>query len=101
MGAATICSAHPLALVLIVSSLPESVWAITLAQKYLVENTTLGIPAMFQTEGLHGYIECVVSLGLCTSMERIADPLPYVPSLPATAPSSPRLWAWPAHSTRT
>ncbi len=27
------------------------VYAITIGQKYLMENTTLGIPAMFQTEG--------------------------------------------------
>lgn len=27
------------------------VYAINVGQKYLVENTTLGIPAMFQSEG--------------------------------------------------
>lgn len=27
------------------------VFAITVGQKYLMENTTLGIPALFQTEG--------------------------------------------------
>ena len=27
------------------------VYAITVGQKYLMENTTLGIPALFQTEG--------------------------------------------------
>ncbi|KAG8718106.1 hypothetical protein FRC08_005946 [Ceratobasidium sp. 394] len=30
-------------------------YAITIGQKYLMENTTLGIPAMFQSEGLHGF----------------------------------------------
>ncbi|KAG8715834.1 hypothetical protein FRC09_016268 [Ceratobasidium sp. 395] len=30
-------------------------YAITVGQKYLMENTTLGIPAMFQSEGLHGF----------------------------------------------
>lgn len=27
------------------------VYAITVGQRYLMENTTLGIPALFQTEG--------------------------------------------------
>ncbi|KIK63658.1 glycoside hydrolase family 3 protein [Collybiopsis luxurians FD-317 M1] len=31
------------------------VFALTVGQKYLMENTTLGIPAMFQSEGLHGF----------------------------------------------
>ncbi|KAF8610347.1 glycoside hydrolase [Ceratobasidium sp. AG-I] len=31
------------------------VYAVTVGQKYLMENTTLGIPAMFQSEGLHGF----------------------------------------------
>ncbi|QRW14954.1 glycoside hydrolase family 3 protein [Ceratobasidium sp. AG-Ba] len=30
-------------------------YAINVGQKYLMENTTLGIPAMFQSEGLHGF----------------------------------------------
>lgn len=30
-------------------------YAVTVGQKYLMENTTLGIPAMFQSEGLHGF----------------------------------------------
>lgn len=29
------------------------VFAVNVGQKYLMENTTLGIPAMFQSEGLH------------------------------------------------
>ncbi|KII90947.1 glycoside hydrolase family 3 protein [Plicaturopsis crispa FD-325 SS-3] len=33
------------------------VYAINVGQKYLVENTTLGIPAMFQSEGLHGFTD--------------------------------------------
>jgi beta-glucosidase len=33
------------------------VWSIEQGQRYLVENTTLGIPAIFQTEALHGFIE--------------------------------------------
>ncbi|KAF7792066.1 hypothetical protein EIP86_003094 [Pleurotus ostreatoroseus] len=33
------------------------VYAITVGQKYLMENTTLGIPAMIQTEGLHGFTD--------------------------------------------
>ncbi|KAI0092684.1 glycoside hydrolase superfamily [Irpex rosettiformis] len=33
------------------------VYAITVGQKYLMENTTLGIPAIFQTEGLHGFTD--------------------------------------------
>ncbi|KAI0751981.1 glycoside hydrolase family 3 protein [Irpex lacteus] len=33
------------------------VYAITIGQKYLMENTTLGIPAIFQTEGLHGFTD--------------------------------------------
>ncbi|KAF8588906.1 glycoside hydrolase family 3 protein [Ramaria rubella] len=31
------------------------VFAITVGQKYLMENTTLGIPALIQSEGLHGF----------------------------------------------
>ncbi|KJA13240.1 glycoside hydrolase family 3 protein [Hypholoma sublateritium FD-334 SS-4] len=31
------------------------VYGVTIGQKYLMENTTLGIPAMFQSEGLHGF----------------------------------------------
>jgi beta-glucosidase len=31
------------------------VYGVTVGQKYLMENTTLGIPAMFQSEGLHGF----------------------------------------------
>ncbi|XP_006457607.1 hypothetical protein AGABI2DRAFT_213076 [Agaricus bisporus var. bisporus H97] len=31
------------------------VYAITVGQKYLMENTTLGIPALIQSEGLHGF----------------------------------------------
>ncbi|GAB1517285.1 hypothetical protein RhiTH_000331 [Rhizoctonia solani] len=31
-----------------------SIW-VTVGQKYLMENTTLGIPAIFQSEGLHGF----------------------------------------------
>lgn len=30
-------------------------FAIEVGQRYLMENTTLGIPAMFQSEGLHGF----------------------------------------------
>ncbi|EKM58768.1 glycoside hydrolase family 3 protein [Phanerochaete carnosa HHB-10118-sp] len=33
------------------------VFAITVGQRYLMENTTLGIPAVFQTEGLHGFTD--------------------------------------------
>ncbi|THH32786.1 hypothetical protein EUX98_g1411 [Antrodiella citrinella] len=33
------------------------VYAITVGQKYLMENTTLGIPALVQTEGLHGFTD--------------------------------------------
>lgn len=33
------------------------VFGITVGQKYLMENTTLGIPALFQTEGLHGFTD--------------------------------------------
>ncbi|KAJ6579642.1 glycoside hydrolase superfamily [Mycena vulgaris] len=29
--------------------------AITVGQKYMMENTTLGIPGLFQSEGLHGF----------------------------------------------
>ncbi|KAI0070156.1 glycoside hydrolase [Panus rudis PR-1116 ss-1] len=32
-------------------------YGISIGQKYLLENTTLGIPAMFQTEGLHGFTD--------------------------------------------
>ena len=32
-------------------------YGINIGQKYLMENTTLGIPAMFQTEGLHGFTD--------------------------------------------
>jgi beta-glucosidase len=31
-------------------------YAIKTGQDYLMQNTTLGIPAVFQSEGLHGYI---------------------------------------------
>ncbi|GBE78893.1 glycoside hydrolase family 3 protein [Sparassis crispa] len=31
------------------------VYGITIGQKYLMENTTLGIPAIVQSEGLHGF----------------------------------------------
>src|SRR6201996_6732222 len=31
------------------------VYGVTVGQKYLMENTTLGIPAIFQSEGLHGF----------------------------------------------
>ncbi|KAJ3778547.1 glycoside hydrolase superfamily [Lentinula raphanica] len=31
------------------------VFALNVGQKYLMENTTLSIPAMFQSEGLHGF----------------------------------------------
>ncbi|KAH8830313.1 glycoside hydrolase superfamily [Flagelloscypha sp. PMI_526] len=31
------------------------VYGVEVAQRYLVENTTLGIPAIFQSEGLHGF----------------------------------------------
>ncbi|KAI0051485.1 glycoside hydrolase family 3 protein [Auriscalpium vulgare] len=31
------------------------VYAVNVGQKYLMENTTLGIPAIFQSEGLHGF----------------------------------------------
>ncbi|KAJ7775675.1 glycoside hydrolase superfamily [Mycena maculata] len=31
------------------------VFAVTVGQKYMMENTTLGIPALFQSEGLHGF----------------------------------------------
>ncbi|KAF8525691.1 glycoside hydrolase [Gautieria morchelliformis] len=31
------------------------VFGVTVGQKYLVENTTLGIPALIQSEGLHGF----------------------------------------------
>ncbi|KAF7291790.1 Glycoside hydrolase family 3 protein [Mycena chlorophos] len=33
------------------------VYAINTAQQYFLENTTLGIPAMFQSEGLHGFTD--------------------------------------------
>ncbi|KAF7367923.1 Glycoside hydrolase family 3 protein [Mycena sanguinolenta] len=33
------------------------VFAITVGQKYMVENTTLGIPALFQSEGVHGFTD--------------------------------------------
>ncbi|KAJ3552474.1 hypothetical protein NM688_g4133 [Phlebia brevispora] len=33
------------------------VYAITIGQKYLMENTTLGIPALIQSEGLHGFTD--------------------------------------------
>ncbi|KAI5117718.1 hypothetical protein M0805_001804 [Coniferiporia weirii] len=33
------------------------VYAIEIGQRYLMENTTLGIPAMFQSEGLHGFTD--------------------------------------------
>jgi beta-glucosidase len=33
------------------------VFALTVGQTYLMENTTLGIPAMFQSEGLHGFLD--------------------------------------------
>ncbi|KAI0337167.1 glycoside hydrolase, partial [Trametopsis cervina] len=33
------------------------VFAINVGQRYLMENTTLGIPALFQTEGLHGFTD--------------------------------------------
>ncbi|KAF4615931.1 hypothetical protein D9613_011320 [Agrocybe pediades] len=32
-------------------------YAITIGQKYLLENTTLGIPALIQSEGLHGFTD--------------------------------------------
>lgn len=32
-------------------------YALTVGQTYLMENTTLGIPAMFQSEGLHGFTD--------------------------------------------
>ncbi|KAF9022709.1 glycoside hydrolase superfamily [Rhodocollybia butyracea] len=32
-------------------------FALTVGQTYLMENTTLGIPAMFQSEGLHGFTD--------------------------------------------
>jgi len=31
------------------------VFGVEVGQRYLMENTTLGIPAMFQSEGLHGF----------------------------------------------
>ncbi|KAJ7210628.1 glycoside hydrolase family 3 protein [Mycena haematopus] len=31
------------------------VFGVTVGQKYMMENTTLGIPALFQSEGLHGF----------------------------------------------
>ena len=31
------------------------VYGLTLAQTYLLKNTTLGIPALVQSEGLHGF----------------------------------------------
>ncbi|KAI0751919.1 glycoside hydrolase [Daedaleopsis nitida] len=31
------------------------VYGVTIGQKYLMENTTLGIPALIQSEGLHGF----------------------------------------------
>ncbi|KAI0059329.1 glycoside hydrolase family 3 protein [Artomyces pyxidatus] len=31
------------------------VYAVNVGQRYLMENTTLGIPAIFQSEGLHGF----------------------------------------------
>ncbi|CAE6512880.1 unnamed protein product [Rhizoctonia solani] len=37
------------------STYEKLVYAITVGQKYLMENTTLGIPALFQSEGLHGF----------------------------------------------
>ncbi|KAJ3559630.1 hypothetical protein NP233_g11219 [Leucocoprinus birnbaumii] len=33
------------------------VYAINVGQKYLMENTTLGIPALIQSEGLHGFTD--------------------------------------------
>ncbi|KAF8758750.1 Glycoside hydrolase family 3 [Rhizoctonia solani] len=37
------------------STYEKLVYAVTVGQKYLMENTTLGIPAIFQSEGLHGF----------------------------------------------
>ncbi|KAF8169053.1 glycoside hydrolase [Mycena galopus ATCC 62051] len=31
------------------------VFGVTVGQKYMMENTTLGIPALFQSEGVHGF----------------------------------------------
>ncbi|CCO28795.1 hypothetical protein BN14_02793 [Rhizoctonia solani AG-1 IB] len=37
------------------STYEKLAYAITVGQKYLMENTTLGIPAIIQSEGLHGF----------------------------------------------
>ncbi|CAE6423351.1 unnamed protein product [Rhizoctonia solani] len=37
------------------STYEKLAYAITVGQRYLMENTTLGIPAIFQSEGLHGF----------------------------------------------
>ncbi|KAF8834841.1 glycoside hydrolase, partial [Paxillus ammoniavirescens] len=39
------------------ASWDKIVYGITVGQKYLMENTTLGIPAIFQSEGLHGFTD--------------------------------------------
>ncbi|KZT55470.1 glycoside hydrolase family 3 protein [Calocera cornea HHB12733] len=33
----------------------KSIYAVTVGQRYLMENTTLGIPALIQSESLHGF----------------------------------------------
>jgi beta-glucosidase len=37
------------------ASWDKIVYGITVGQKYLMENTTLGIPAIFQSEGEHSF----------------------------------------------
>ncbi|KAF9224664.1 family 3 glycoside hydrolase [Gyrodon lividus] len=39
------------------ASWDKIVYAITVGQRYLMENTTLGIPAIIQSEGLHGFAD--------------------------------------------
>ena len=41
------------------------VFGVTVGQKYLMENTTLGIPAMFQSEGTFPMLRCT---RLCSNM---------------------------------
>jgi beta-glucosidase len=36
---------------------PKLTYAITVGQDYMMHNTTLGIPAIFQSEGNHGFID--------------------------------------------
>lgn len=38
---------------------------IKVAQDYLIKNTTLGIPALVQSEGIHGFLACEFSETIC------------------------------------